>query len=274
VAARLPGPAADPATDQRLAELDRAVRDLPADGVPVVARRLQEAAAAIDRPAVRAELAALVRVVGGAGGTAGGVRWTREPPSVARAEPVELAPRRSRSAGRRVGAWLLSILVLAAVVVSEVVLLRDDITADVGVLLDAGRGEKDTSAAPEPDGPDVTAPAPAAAGSVAAVDLRPLGHCAPGTPCTVRLQVRLIPAAEPQVVTWSYQVVDRCTGQVGVAPGGTVTVPPQGDRAAEVGIVALPPLDGVAVLAVTNAPAAAASAPVLVGSCRPTGRSG
>ena len=272
-AARLPGPAAGTAADQRLAELDRAVEDLPLAGVPVVARRLQEAAAS-DRTAVRAELAALVRAVGGAGGAAGGAGWTGGPPTAPHPAPAERAPRRSRSAGRRVGAWLLSILVLATVVVSEVILLRDDITADIDMLLDAGRGEDQPSAAPQRDGPDLTAPAPAAAGNVAGVDLRPLTRCSPGAPCTVRLLVRLVPTAEPQVVTWSYQVVDRCTGSTAMAPGGTVTVPPQADRAVAVGIVPLPALDGVAVVAVTDAPAAAASAPVVVGSCPPTGQGG
>jgi hypothetical protein len=266
-AARLTRPTADPTADQRLAQLERAVQDLPTAGVIVVARRLQEAAAAIDRTAVRAELAALVRAIGGVGGSASGVARGGEPPSAARAAPVGRAPRSSRSAGRRIGAWLLSILVLAAVVVSEVVLLRDDITADIDLLLDAGRSGEQPSAAPEPDGLHLASPAPAAAGSVAAVDLRPLAECAPGAPCTVRILVRLVPAAEPQVVTWSYQVVDRCTGASGIAPGGTVTVPPQADRAEAVGVVALPPLDGVAVFAVTDAPAVAAAAPVVVGSC-------
>ena len=41
-------------------------------------------------------------------------------------------------------------------------------------------------------------------------------------------------------MTWSYQVVDRCTGPTVIAPGGTVTVPPQADRAAAVGVVAAP----------------------------------
>jgi hypothetical protein len=233
---------------------------------------LQEAAAAIDRTAVRAELAALVRAVGGAGGAAGAPGRTVAPPTALHAGPAARGPRRARSAGRRVGAWLLSILVLAAVVVSEVVLLRDDITADIDMLLDAGRGEDQPSTAPQRDGPDLTAPAPSAAGIVAGVDLRPLTRCSPGAPCTVRLLVRLVPAAEPQVVTWSYQVVDRCTGSADIAPGGTVTVPPQADRAVAVGIVLLPPLDGAAVVAVTDAPAAVASAPVVVGSCPPTGQ--
>jgi hypothetical protein len=273
-AARLPGSAADAAPDQRLAELDRAVLALPVVGVPVVARRLQEAAAAIDRTTVRAELAALVRAVGGVGGSASGAAVAGEPLVAARAATVERPPGRSRSAGRRAGAWLLSILFLAAAVVSEVVLLRDDIAVDIDMLLDAGRGADQPSAAPASDGPPLTPPAPASAGNVVAVDLRPLGRCALGAPCTVRLLVRLMPAAEPQVVTWSYQVTDRCTGASSIAPGGTVTVPPQADRVETVGIVPIPPVDGVAVVAVTDAPAAAASAAAVVGSCRVTGGDG
>ena len=69
------------------------------------------------------------------------------------------------------------------------------------------------------------------------------------------------------VVTWSYRVVDRCTGATDMAPGGTVTVPAGVDRAAAVGTVALPAGQAVAVLAVTDLPAAAASPPVPAGSC-------
>src|SRR3954463_4481290 len=77
-AARLRARRADPAAGQLRAELDRAVADRPVAGVPVVARMLQEAAAAIDRGAVRAELGALVQAIGGqaspvsAGAPAGG----------------------------------------------------------------------------------------------------------------------------------------------------------------------------------------------------------
>jgi len=152
--------------------------------------------------------------------------------------------------------------------VLEVAFLRDRIASDIGLLLDAGRSGSEASAAPTPDdGLPIPAPAPASAGSVTAVDLRPLAPCAPGATCSLRVLVRLVPAADPQVVTWSYRVVDRCTGASETVPGGSVTAPAQEDRVAVVGSLPLPALQAVAVLAVTELPAVAASPPVSVGSC-------
>src|SRR3954462_3237787 len=268
-AARLRARRADPAAVQLQAELDRAGAELPVAGVPVVARMLQEAAAAIDRGAVRAELGALVQAIGGRASPVSASAPAGAPSTVVRAAPARRATDgKTTSARRRIGAWLLSILVLAAVVLLEVVVLRDRIAADIGLLLDAGRGGSTSSPAPKPDGLRIVAPAPAAAGSVSGVDLRPLTQCAPGAPCTLRLLVRVVPGADPQVVNWSYRIVDRCTGASGTTPGGSVTVPAAQDRVAVIGTVPLPALPGVAVVAVTQLPAVAASAPVLVGSCR------
>jgi hypothetical protein len=267
-AARLPTRRADPTADGLLAGLDRAVADIPAAGVPVVARRLREATDAIDSRAVREELAALVKALGAVAGSAGGVGAIGAPATVARAAPPGHTPTSgSRGAARRVGAWLASLLVLVAVVLLEVVLLRDDISTDIAVLLEAGRGGVESSAAPRPDGLPIEAPAPAAAGHVTAVDLRALAPCTSDVPCAVRLQVQLVPGAEQRVVTWSFRIVDRCTGATTSAPGGTVTVPAPGERVEAIGTVVLPKLQAVAVLAVTESPAAAASAPLLVGSC-------
>jgi hypothetical protein len=272
--ARVRGRPASSTAERQLAELDQAVADLPVVGVPVVVRRLREAAVGIDHAAVRAELAALAGAVGGraapavGGGPAGG-----GPAGAVPGAPAGRAPRaRSRTARRRIGAWLLSVLVLASVVLVEVAVLRDKIATDVGLLLDAGRGGSRPSAAATRDGLPVEPPAPAAAGTVRGLDLRPLGPCAAGAPCAVRLLVRLDPRADPQVVTWSYRVVDRCTGAGDTVPGGTVTVPPNGEQAAVVATVALPAVQGVAVMAVTGSPAAAASRPLLVGSCLPEGQ--
>jgi hypothetical protein len=159
-------------------------------------------------------------------------------------------------------------VVLAGVVVLEVAVLRDKIATDISELLDAGRGGSTPSAAPKPDGLPLVPPAPAVAGSVRGVDLRPLGQCAAGAPCSVRLQVRVAPGAQPQIVTWSYRVVERCTGAVVPVPGGSVTVPAGGQRAAVVATVPLPAGQALGVVAVTRTPAVAASSPVLVGSCR------
>jgi hypothetical protein len=269
-AARLAGRRADPVAEQLRAELDRAVTELPVAGIPVVAGMLREAAAGIDRTAVRAELAALVRAAGGDMGPARGPGPAGAPSTAVRATPAGPATSGARRvARRRIGAWLLSFLVLAGVVLLEVAVLRDKIAADIGVLLDAGRGGAAPSAAPAPDGLPIVPPAPAAAGSVHGIDLRTLAPCAPGAPCTLRLLVRLDPGADPQVVTWSYVITDRCTEATVTAPGGTITVPAQGQGAAAVGTVALPAAKAVAVVAVTGAPAAAASPPVLVGSCSP-----
>lgn len=269
-AARRPG-AADPAAHRVLAELDLAAAELGVEGVAVAARRLGTVAGGVDRARIRAELGALARAVGGpVGAPPGGVR--RAQPAGARGRPApEAAPRRARSTGRRIGAWLLSLVVLGAVVVSEVVLLGDDISTDIDLLLDAGRSGEEPEDEPEPDGLPVVPPAPPAAGPVTGVDLRALAPCATGAPCTVRLLVRLEPAAEPRTVTWSYRIVDRCTGASSTVPGGEVAVPPQADRVAVVGVVPLPALAGLAVVAVTDGPAVAASAPVSTGSCRPAG---
>ncbi|RFU19094.1 serine/threonine-protein kinase [Geodermatophilus marinus] len=264
--ARRTGPA-----DPLLAELDRVVTQLPAVGVPAAARMLREATAAVDRTAVSAELAALVRAVGGDGRPAGGTGRAGHPATAGatgRALPARPAVAgRGRAAGRRVGGWLLSVLVLAAVVLGEVALLRDRIATDIDLLLDAGRDEDPAAAPSTPGGPSIAAVAPAAAGGVTAVDLRPLAPCAPGGSCTLRVLVRLVPRADPQPVSWSYRVVDPCTGTAETVPGGTVTVPAAGDRVPAVGTVALPDLPAVAVVAVTDVPAVAASQPVVVGTC-------
>ncbi|MGY1590854.1 hypothetical protein ACI79D_02640 [Geodermatophilus sp. SYSU D00708] len=276
-AARVRGRPVDPAAEQLLTRLERAGADLPVAGVPAVARTLGEAAAALDRGAVRAELAALVRAVGGtaAGRGAGPARAAGDPSPEGRAAPAgEAASGGSRTTRRRIGAWLLSVLVLGAVVAVEVAVLRDDIATDVALLLDAGRSEAPPSTEPEPDGPPVVPPAPPAAGAVTGVDLRPLDACTPGAPCSVRLLVRLAPAPGPQVVTWSYRVVDRCTGAAQTAPGGTVTVPAGAERAEAVGTVPLPAVAAAAVVAVTEQPAVAASPPVFAGSCLPDPRAG
>ncbi len=262
--------AAGPAAEQLLAELDRAVAELSVAGVPGAARTLQEAAGAIDRRAVRAEIGALVRAIGADVRPAGGIEPTGAWPASARASPAwRTGTGRTSTARRQIGAWLLSLVVLAGVVVLEIAFLRGHIVADVGQLLKAGRGgpTSSPSAARTPDGVPVIEPAPASAGRVAGVDRRAFSPCAPGSPCTVRIAVRLTPGTGRQIVTWTYRIVDRCTGTSVEAPGGSVALPPGEQQAAAVATVPLPTMPGVALIAVTDKPAAAASPPVVVGSC-------
>jgi hypothetical protein len=261
---------AAPGDERLLAELDRALAELPVADVPVVARRLQEAAAGLDRGAVRAELAALSRAIDG--GSSAAPRTRAAAPAARPGSGTASGTAGSgttMSTRRRIGAWLLSLVALAALVALEVAFLRDDITTDIERLLDAGRSGSEATATPGVDGLPLEAPAPTAAGSVTAVDLRPLAECAPGAPCALRLVVGLAPGAQDQPVTWSYLVVDRCSGAAQTVPGGTVTVPPEGGQTAVVGTVALPAVPAVAVFAVTDLPAAAASAPVSFGTCLP-----
>ncbi|MEU2349556.1 hypothetical protein [Modestobacter sp. NPDC049651] len=259
--------------DPLLDRLDAAVAGLPGAGVARTAQTLAGLADGLDRAVVRAELGALARAVAARTGPVPGAgpAATRTGP-VRRAAPPATAPGGSRNTRRRAGAWLLSLLVLVGAVLLERALLGDKVADDIDVLLDAGRSGATPSADPEPDGRPVALPAPTAAGAVRGVDVRPLTGCTPGQPCTVRVLVRVVPGAEPQAVTWSWHLVDRCTGAVVTAPGGTASVPPGQERAAVVATVALPAAPAVAVVAVTEQPAVAASAPLPLGSCRnPTG---
>lgn len=268
-AARLSSPDPGPAAEQVLAGLDLAVAELQLAAVSVVARTLDDVAASVDHSAVRAELAALVEALRGNAAAARSTGAAGARGSAVRAAPSGRAGSgESRNAGRRIRAWLLTVLVLAGVVLLEFAVLRDKIATDVTALLDAGRGGATPLSAAKPDGLPIVPPAPAAAGSVRTVDLRPLAPCATGSRCSLRLLVSVVPGAHRQVVTWSYRIVDRCTGGVHTAPGGSVTVPAHGQLAVVVSAVRLPAGRAEAVVAVTRVPAAAASTPVLVGSCR------
>ena len=264
----------DPVAEGLLAELDRAAAEVQATGVRAAACRLQQACDGIDRAAVRAELAALVGALlasaSGAGGAAPGQ------PAAGRRELAAAVPpgARTRGTARRVWAWLLSITVLVSAVALEVALLRDDIVADVNLLLEAGRSSSEPPGTEEPDGLPVQPPAPPSAGFVAGVDLRLLHACTAGTTCTVRVFVRLVPTPEPQLVAWSFWLMDRCTGATITAPGGTLTVPAGAGQAAAVGTLALPEWAAAALVAVTDRPAVAATAPVLVGTCGSAGTRG
>jgi hypothetical protein len=262
--------------------LDRiraSVRSSPAERELISA--LEQAAAAARRPDARiATVAATLRAAAAAGGAqaraelarlvaagTGGVApaWAIRPapsgPSP-RWHPPRRRPRQIvRSVFARAWTWVLALVVLAAAVLVEIAVLRDEIVRDVQAVLDAGRTESTaTSTATSVALPPVVPPAPSSAGPIGRIGLRSVAPCAPGADCALHVQVMLAPQPEPQTVAWEFRIVDRCAAAVVTVPGGTVTVPPNSDRADVVSTVRLPEAEALAVLAVASQPAVAASA--------------
>ena len=251
-----------------ISALERAATEArsPHGRLAIVAAILREADGARGAQA-RAELARLVAIMIGEAPALGAARAPRTPaPRRRRPRPTPRAV--ARVAVARSWKWVLSLVVLAAVVLIEIAFLRDEISRDVQAVLEAGRSG--TTVTTTPTLPPVARPAPAVAGTISRVELRPVTPCTPDAGCALRLQVTLQPQAEPQTITWDFRVVDRCTGEAVSVPGGNVTVPPHADRADVVSTVGLPPADALAVMAVTTQPFAAASAAVNVpapGAC-------
>lgn len=184
---------------------------------------------------------------------------------------ASLGPTRagSRTRTSSTGRWAVAVAVLLAVVLVELTVLRGRIAQDIDLLLEAGRAA-DATTDSEPRAPAVVPPAPASAGVVLGVDVRALGRCVPSAPCEVRVLIQLAADASSHRVRWNFRVVERCTGWVADLPGGELAVEPGGRAAAAVVTVPLPAGQALAVMAVTNAPAIAASQPLLVptpGSC-------
>ena len=119
--------------------------------------------------------------------------------------------------------------------------------------------------APKPSGPPNFGPA--SSGDVKSVQIAANGGCAVGGSCATEVTVKTSTAAAPNDVTWTIKSYDPCTGTV--ADVGTDKVTEQkgwntviGDRT-----VTLPASRGqLQVVAVTTAPATAASPPLAVGS--------
>jgi hypothetical protein len=161
----------------------------------------------------------------------------------------------------RYGRWALALAALATVLLLEMVLLGNRVSADLDALSAAGR---QSTAEPPATALSPLPVEPRAAGPVAGVDLRPLALCAPGATCEVRVLVRLVPERGTQRVQWTYLLTDRCTGLVHNAAGGSVTVTPGGRELVAVGQLRLPPASALSITAVTGAPARAASPPLTV----------
>jgi hypothetical protein len=246
-----------PADPALVLALDRAAAEArsPDGRIASVAAILRDADAT-DGARARAELGRFVAILAGGEEPMPATRPAARPPTPRR--PPRTGARGVVARGWK---WILSLVVLVAVVILEIAFLRDEISRDVAAVLEAGRSGTTTST---PTLPPVVPPAPASAGTISRVDLRPIVPCTPDAACALRLHVTLQPRAEPQAITWEFRILDRCTGAAVTAAGGTVTVPPHGDRADAVSTVGLPRADALAVVAVTSGPFTAASGAVNV----------
>jgi hypothetical protein len=113
--------------------------------------------------------------------------------------------------------------------------------------------------------------APPSAGQVAAVGLlAAAGPCIPAVPCVLALRIDLLPHHTATTVRLELELLDRCTGArstVAVAPLRIPAAAPAGRSSVRVRVPAGP---APAIVAVTTAPARAASPPLLVAPYLPT----
>ncbi|MCW4353864.1 hypothetical protein ONR57_11200 [Hoyosella sp. YIM 151337] len=107
--------------------------------------------------------------------------------------------------------------------------------------------------------------APASAGEVARISASLAdGQCVPGRPCNVRVDVQFAAGAVPEVSSWTLHVADRCTGEVVEHPGLAMPVQEGSRQSYGVSEIPLESSPAMAIIAMTIAPAQAASEPILV----------
>jgi hypothetical protein len=111
--------------------------------------------------------------------------------------------------------------------------------------------------------PVLTTPriAPPSAGDIQGVSANVDGRCAPAALCTIRVEVRLRPAAYVRNVTWTARSMDACTGSSSVLASGEISAQAGWTHVIATRLVRAPesPSD---LVALTESPAPAASAVV------------
>ena len=152
------------------------------------------------------------------------------------------------------------LVVLAAVVWAELALFGDQMTRNLDVLL-TREADKPPAGAPRPPGP-IPVLAPPAAGPITQVELRPLGTCKAGSACNVLVQLGFRPQPRTLLVSWRFEIVDRCRQSRERHTGGEVSVPPGRDRLIETSSLLIPPGRSLAVIPVISEPVAVAGSPM------------
>jgi Protein tyrosine and serine/threonine kinase len=128
-----------------------------------------------------------------------------------------------------------------------------DVPVTTPVPVDPGRPAPQNSA-----GPALPNLPPGAAGEVLSVVLDSTG-CAPGTACTVRVEVALQPVPKRHSVSWSLSSIDLCTGATVQLTTSAVTAQPGWSHVVGFSTVNIPANPSQAIVAVTDAPASASS---------------
>jgi hypothetical protein len=229
----------------------------------------------------RAQLAALVEPLRSGGGTASlnRARSERSPstaatPSVTPAawsRPAAIAVTTGATRGgvtiRRVAVAGAGFAVaVAGTIVGAGHLAHREPPAAIGRSAHHAPAPTTTTAASPTLAPLPTLPllAPSSAGDVTAVSILPLsGSCTPGATCTVTVRVDL--AAHPQeMVGWVLEVIDRCTSRRTETEVHPMEAPSSFVFVYSPATVLLPATSASAIIALTTAPAHAASLPLLI----------
>jgi hypothetical protein len=118
----------------------------------------------------------------------------------------------------------------------------------------------------KPPAPSPSLP-PTTSAKVTAAELKPNGQCVTGTTCSIEVTVKFPNSNPAQNYAWTFKLIDKCSGKVTDAPGGSVTsqagwIYVQADNQ-----VALPATNNpLLVYVVTTAPDAVSSQPLTVGA--------
>jgi hypothetical protein len=105
---------------------------------------------------------------------------------------------------------------------------------------------------------------PPAAGPIRSVHARPVGACHPNSVCPVQVSVTVRPGSSSRHVSWTLVTIDRCTARRRAFRGGVMTISAGSTFAYDTRPVRLARRHPSYVVAVTHAPAHAASRRVAV----------
>jgi hypothetical protein len=118
-----------------------------------------------------------------------------------------------------------------------------------------------TAAPPTPASPPI--PAPPSAGRVRGVDLQTTGACTIGRSCGMRIDVRFLGTSSPTSLAWTISFYDSCTGTASPSVPGRMDAPAGWNTIVAYSSIAIPATAHRGwLIAVSSAPAAAASSPI------------